>query len=353
MIKNTILLSVTLNAITSTNMLANVQAKTSFTLGDIVHIESCDKWQWCKLKDNSGYIKGHHFEKFPKDPTIAIKHTKGSTYLYNKRPIYDDKPLFEFIQKEEMLFSQDQDNYKYGYVREKDMANYNKYIKANKSLQDKNNQKIKKADVKIVEEKAETNEALNEVKLDDTNEVVSDTKEELKEIKEVKSKYFIYGGISATSASVDEGTNVVTTDIKDTYTLIEAGLGYTYNPNIFTTLSMQKASNSQTELMHFLLSANYQLPDTFMNPFVGVVGGYGELKWKENPISSLQTTKDITASSYFLGLQGGIKYPLNDSFSLYGTYQYLPTNFETVITNKGEIKHKTMKNLIIGVKYEL
>jgi hypothetical protein len=311
---------------------------TSFVHSDVVkNVGECDKYQWCKLTDGSGYIKGHLFKRYPKDPSIAIKHSDGITYLYKIRPIYkDDTPLFEFIEakapNDEVLYAKD--NFKYGYVREKDKALYDEYMLQKANAQTK---------------------PIAQTKLDTTSEVVTEQKPENTNVSSAttsKAKYFIYGGIGTTSATIEKSSNIIaTTEIKDSYTLLEAGLGYRYNPNYFATASVQRDTNSQTELTHFLASVNYQFADTLFKPYVGLVGGYGELVWKKPPIET--SDKDTKASEYLLGVQAGIEYPLQDNFSLYGLYQYIPTGYTTEIGDDATMEHKEFNTIQIGVKYDI
>jgi opacity protein-like surface antigen len=363
MIKKTVLFTVTLSAMASAILAADTQAKVSFALGDVVHIDTCDKWQWCKLKDNSGYVKGHLFKRFPKDPSIAIKRTKGNTYLYNIRPVYkDDKPLFEFIQKEnpvrEMLFAQD--NYQYGYIREKDIADYETYINTQQIQKPK--KEVAKQDVtqKVEEIVGKTQESnskdINEVKLEDTNEVVSDAEVQTKNNIETKhentnSDIFIYGGVGKSLASIKNDSGTAITEVKDNYNFFELGVGYNYDANYFAMLGAQKSSNTQTDTTNILASVNYKFSHILLKPFVGISGGYSELKWKKDPITSSQ--KDTTATKFFLGLQGGASYKVDEKFSIYGLYQYLPIKHKTIIENQGDIMHSSFSNIQIGVKYDL
>jgi opacity protein-like surface antigen len=411
MIKKTVLFTVTLSAMASAILAADTQAKVSFALGDVVHIDTCDKWQWCKLKDNSGYVKGHLFKRFPKDPSIAIKHTKGNTYLYNIRPVYkDDKPIFEFIQKEnpvrEMLFAQD--NYQYGYIREKDIADYEIYINTQQIQKPK--KEVAKQDVtqKVEEIVGKTQESnskdINEVKLEDTNDEVLYAKDnfkygyvrekdkalydeymlqkanaQTKPIAETKldttsevakeekpentnvssattskAKYFIYGGIGTTSATIDNGiaSTTLTNDATDKSGMVYAfGVGYNYNTNIFTTLEYQQNSFEQVDISNLLVSANYRFNDVAFQPYVGAILGYSNLEWSKAPIATT-ITKDEKASTVGVGLQLGLDKRLDEKFSIFGQYQYINLGHETKI-NTEILKHDSVSNFIMGVKYDL
>jgi hypothetical protein len=120
---------------------------TAFTYGYVVNIESCDKWGWCKLQDNKGYVKGHFFKTFPLAPTKAIKNTQGKTFLYKIRPVYKyDKPVFEFIKLSDRSKSSEllnaKSNYHYGYIRVEDINQYDKYLMQSKLEKKKKYPKI-------------------------------------------------------------------------------------------------------------------------------------------------------------------------------------------------------------------
>jgi opacity protein-like surface antigen len=355
-IKKIVLSAIAFTSIVHAETSTLSKVKTSFTTGDTVHIKSCDKWQWCKLSDNSGYVKGHLFKRFPKDPSIAIKNGKGITYLYNIRPIYkDDKPVFEFIQSlsnsSEKLNAQN--NYNYGYIREKDLDTYEKY------MQDKKKAIEKKSitDKNIKEEKLPKKESVNElkeVKLEDTNEVATDdnySKVNNEKVVETKKNIFVYVGVDFTNSSTKKSEANVA-DIKDSYNGYSLGLGYRHLNNYVATLGIEKNSNTQTSISNILASINYQLTDKFLKPYVGILGGYSTLKWKENPVTTTSATKN-KSKSYMLGLQMGVEHYFDSQFSFYGAYQFIPVGHKTKINqNENAVEHKTLQGIELGLRYK-
>ena len=60
-----------------------LSAQEVFYGGDVVEIQSCDKWGWCKLSNDTGYVKERLFKKHPTE-NLMIKHAKGIGYLYER-----------------------------------------------------------------------------------------------------------------------------------------------------------------------------------------------------------------------------------------------------------------------------
>jgi hypothetical protein len=338
MINKSILLALTFSAAASANI--SDTSEVSFNTGDVVHIQSCDKWGWCKLKDNSGFVKGHNFARYPKDESIAIKDTKGITYLYYIRPIYkDDTPVFEFIKtlnvQEEIDFAKN--NYQYGYIREKDLKAYKLYM-SNYKKQKSQSILDNKSDIKELKLKDDNNEVVSDDKKRETKTEVNDTQ------NSSSSKYFVYAALGASSVSGQD----------DNYGLVGFGAGYNYSKNYFATAGLQHSVSSQTDITNLIASVNYSFDDIYLKPYLGLTGGYSQLKWKKDPISNA-SQKDETASKFFVGVQVGIEHKLNDDFSLYGAYQHNLLNHTTNIqtTSSYDINHKTQNNFLIGVKYDI
>ena len=90
--------------------------------------------------------------------------------------------------------------------------------------------------------------------------------------------------------------------------------------------------------------------------YLGVLGGYGQMKWEFDPING--SDNDVSTQSYILGVQGGVSIPLenlpSDKLSLdinvkYLSHEYI-TNLKTSATTS-QIEHYETMLAQVGISY--
>jgi hypothetical protein len=306
----------------------------SFNVGDVVHIDNCDKYGWCELKDG-GYIKEYLFKKHPKYPHIAMKSTKGTTFLYEIRPIFkDEKPLYEYIELKEQVreYKNAKRNFVYGYVRQKDIESYEG------GLVIKKEKKVQLKELKPLQD---------EVILSEDSEVANDNESKKKTIlKKIRSKYFLF-------ANIGESFVDINADVKDI--TLGGGLGYNYSNDYFVAIGYQHTFLKHIYIVNSYVSVNYNIKDIPYSPYLGVMLGYSILNVYNEP-STGNVLTDTTDSGFSIGVQSGLAYTLENiddglrRLYLTTTFQYWKHFLDTRVNNN-TIKLKGAINLLVGLKY--
>jgi opacity protein-like surface antigen len=140
--------------------------------------------------------------------------------------------------------------------------------------------------------------------------------------------------------------------LDDTGILFEVGAGYNFTRDIFTELTYQRSMLDIANIDSGYLSLNYQLSDVVLSPSIGIVGGYGRLKWSERP-SIMLVNQKLTSTNYLYGAQVGLSLPIGDELYLTAKYQYLKIDHIMNIRNDTNIiEHNEVQNVLLGVKYE-
>lgn len=175
-------------------------------------------------------------------------------------------------------------------------------------------------------------------------------------VEEMKHKYFIDGNIGLAKVTVDSSVNdthFLSDALDDTGLILDVGIGYRITPNWFIEASAQHTSLDYLSITNWYGSVNYQFTGSDLNPYVGFVAGYSDLKWDTAPLdNSNSATEDKNANEYFVGGQIGLEYKVSERVSVNTLYQYLSNNEEIVTyVNGQELKHKDQNNFIIGVRY--
>ena len=118
-------------------------------------------------------------------------------------------------------------------------------------------------------------------------------------------------------------------------------------------LSYTYSSNTDLKHQYILAGVNKYYKHNIIQYYVGVLGGYGQLKWKYDPLNS-SAKRDYEATSFIVGLQGGLDYPINDKFSLGLNAKYLFTDYETNLktTNaSSSIEYNKTTSISVGLSY--
>ena len=119
-------------------------------------------------------------------------------------------------------------------------------------------------------------------------------------------------------------------------------------------ISYTYSSNEELKHQYLLLGLNKYYKIKKVDFYAGILLGYGELKYKYNPLNNTKEN-DFNSSSIIGGIQAGIEYPFNNNLSLNINTKYLGHNYETILapnsTTSAELKHHSTSSLSIGLKY--
>lgn len=135
---------------------------------------------------------------------------------------------------------------------------------------------------------------------------------------------------------------------------------FTILNNLFTNdtikpyVSYTYSSNSDLKHQYLLSGINKYYKHSQVIYYAGVVAGYGELKWKYDPLNS-SSSSDHKATSFIVGLQGGLEYPISKQYSLNLNTKYLVHDYETELkpsnTVSSSIEHDRTASISVGIKY--
>jgi len=171
----------------------------------------------------------------------------------------------------------------------------------------------------------------------------------------VESIGFIVGK-SATNATQKNNTGTITLghEIDESFRSYE--IYGTFGKEIFGMkpyLSYTNASNDDLKHQYILAGLTKYYPYKKVNFYAGVLGGYGQMKWEYNPISSSDNKYDATAAIF--GLQGGVEYSFskNLAFNLNGKslYHDYTTHLKPNNTASVDIEHKNTISFGMGLRY--
>jgi len=121
-------------------------------------------------------------------------------------------------------------------------------------------------------------------------------------------------------------------------------------------ISYTYSSNSELKHQYFLLGINkyYTPSNTDLVLYTGLLGGYGQIDWKYDPLNN-SFNKNVDASSFIAGIQLGASYSLSEKLSLNLNGKYLLHNYETDLktsTASAEIEHESTINVSLGLEYK-
>ena len=108
-------------------------------------------------------------------------------------------------------------------------------------------------------------------------------------------------------------------------------------------LSYTYSKNDELKHQYLLVGLNkyYAFKDIVL--YGGLLAGYGELKWKYNPLNN-SLDNDYSANSFIAGIQTGIDYPIYKNWIIGLNLKYLAHRYETELkpnnTAVSSIKHK-------------
>ena len=173
-----------------------------------------------------------------------------------------------------------------------------------------------------------------------------------------KENFFIYGGLGYTAADV---ASVIMPDVEvlpgildDSGATWEAGVGYRYTKDVFTTVSLQGMYLDQVDMLNANASINYRFSDLLVMPYFGAVLGYSYLEYQEIPVDTTGRNVDskLDADHMTFGLQAGAEYELSKQITLFGKYQFMKYQHNMEIFQTSDIEHTNTQNLEGGIRYE-
>jgi len=137
----------------------------------------------------------------------------------------------------------------------------------------------------------------------------------------------------------------VYTNLKSVYT------NKTLKPYMSYTYSYNKDIKNQ----YILIGLSKYYTHKELKLYAGLLTGYGELKYKYNPLNSSKDN-DYKANSLILGVQTGVNLPLSPSIALNVNAKYLYHDYKTSLepndTTKASITYKYTSSLGVGLLYK-
>ena len=186
-----------------------------------------------------------------------------------------------------------------------------------------------------------------------------ETSAQSKEESNSKERSDIFLGIYVGASQFAVSQNSISGEVPLNFRLDERSinygveLGYYLRNNIFNTINYQVTNLDNINFTHAFVSLNYKFDDIyFISPYVGVLGGYSIMTWKNSPIDSANTSS--STSSFMGGVQIGSEINVYKGISLYGFYRYILIDYTTNLktdTGQKEIKHRSEQNLDAGIRY--
>ncbi|MDX9743952.1 MAG: hypothetical protein RBT59_09055 [Arcobacteraceae bacterium] len=174
-------------------------------------------------------------------------------------------------------------------------------------------------------------------------------------IKE-QPKNFVGLSLNLNSLSVKQhneiGTITLPRKLDDQGTSFTFQLGTKLKKDYILSGNFETINLADVKINSYFLSVDYQLP-YFLNPYLGISLGMSDLEWQRDPLVK-STTKDTQLSSFLYGIQGGVSYPIEDTWSIVSQFSYQKLDFKTNLTStpaKGNITHDDKKSLGIGLRH--
>ena len=170
-----------------------------------------------------------------------------------------------------------------------------------------------------------------------------------------QENYFVSIATGSSSINIKSNlrSNVILYDgaLDNQGLVFDLSLGYRAAPNTFFTLGYQNTNLDLLGISHFYTSANYQLSDTKLHPYIGLVLGYGALTWSSDP-AIVNYNKKLTEDSTTYGVQIGLEENITDKVSFFARYQMMISDFNLeMYKNTSNINHTQLNNIMIGVNY--
>lgn len=139
------------------------------------------------------------------------------------------------------------------------------------------------------------------------------------------------------------------------YTTLKPLTSICKDKNMKPYLSYTYSSNDDLKHRYILAGVNKYYKHNKISLYAGALFGYGQIDWKYDPLNSSKNI-NVDANSFIGGIQGGLNYPLTNSFSMGINTKFLIHNYETVLNPStgvnSTIEHKTTSSIMLGLNYK-
>ena len=119
-------------------------------------------------------------------------------------------------------------------------------------------------------------------------------------------------------------------------------------------LSYTYSSNKELKHQFILAGLNKYYSHDKLDLYAGVLAGYGELKYRYNPLNNSKDNNE-DANSLIAGIQLGVTYPFNENISMGVNGKYLVHDYETKLAPSdaasSSLEHDKTTVLSIGINY--
>ena len=119
-------------------------------------------------------------------------------------------------------------------------------------------------------------------------------------------------------------------------------------------LSYTYSSNTQLKHQFVLTGLNKYYSHDKLDLYAGVLVGYGELKWRYNPLNNSKDN-NVDANSLIGGVQLGATYPFNGNISMGVNTKYLLHDYETKLAPNNSasstLEHKDTTSFSLSIQY--
>ena len=174
------------------------------------------------------------------------------------------------------------------------------------------------------------------------------------EKKEMTGPFFV--GFSAGGSYVDSKKTeepILHYEPDDTGYEFGTFVGYDFDDRFFSTLNYQYTRLDDISINDYFATINYRFPLSYaVSPFVGALGGYSTMEWRNNPFQA--TDSDSSSGSFMGGGQLGVDIPLNENMKIFTLYRFILMDHKTSIStnsDSGEIEHNANHALEMGLRY--
>jgi hypothetical protein len=182
--------------------------------------------------------------------------------------------------------------------------------------------------------------------------------EEIKDSKE--GYYFINGSFASLGVpfnhSVKEG-NIILNPIGTSAIGYIFEAGYSFENNIFMTLSYLNAASSSNTISNLYSTMNYKMRMGQFVPYVGVMGGLSTLSWTKPPMETANSGAD---GALLYGAQTGLNYETGFSnLAVFINYQFAFMNHKTpllvtnaaTVTGSSTLTQQLLHGINLGIQY--
>ncbi len=163
-------------------------------------------------------------------------------------------------------------------------------------------------------------------------------------------------GVSSMSVSQNNitGSTVLETKPDDMSFNIEVALGYRFNEDSFSTLSISYIEYDDVTNYNYLGSYNRIFFNTqTLKPYIGVLAGISSLELTKSSVNGKIT--DAKNSIFAYGVQIGLEQELSNHFRIFAQFQYLKAEQTTsfnLLSGEFELTRDHYLNLNAGMRYE-